>query len=178
MSDTFKWIKSIIFMDKSFYQVKNGCLCFVWHDLDLMILCRCVWMFWTWKMFCGLGSLETFPFVWQKVIQLYCHVHSFILNKFNIFFSFLFPSPIYDGCVNSNEKKMSIRSWELKHLDPSWDFRRELGAKVRGLLTLLEHPINMAHLAKLFTAQLIISCNFDVNFFLFFCMNYSRHNWP
>ncbi|XP_070503115.1 protein disks lost [Chironomus tepperi] len=54
-----------------------------------------------------------------------------------------------------------LRSWELKHLDPSWDFRRELGAKVRGLLTLLEHPINMAHLAKLFTAQLIISCNFD-----------------
>lgn len=39
---------------------------------------------------------------------------------------------------------------------------------MRGLLTLLEHPINMAHLAKLFTAQLIISCNFDVNFLEYF----------
>ncbi|KAG5675331.1 hypothetical protein PVAND_005241 [Polypedilum vanderplanki] len=54
-----------------------------------------------------------------------------------------------------------LRSWELKHLDPLWDFRANLGMKVRGLLTLLEHPINMAHLAKLFTSQLIISCNFD-----------------
>lgn len=152
----------------------------------MMILCRCVWMLWTWKMFCGLGNLRKFPLVWQKTIQHYCHVHSFILNKFNIFSSFYFhPQYLMPASIPTKKicqhKKIIFRSWELKHLDPSWDFRRELGAKVRGLLTLLEHPINMAHLAKLFTAQLIISCNFDVNWFLFsifFCMNYSRHNWP
>lgn len=60
------------------------------------------------------------------------------------------------------------RAWEFKHMDLSWDFRKDLGAKVRGLLTILEHPINMAHLSKLFTAQLIISCNFDVNCQFFF----------
>lgn len=54
-----------------------------------------------------------------------------------------------------------LRSWELKHLDPSYDFRKDLGMKIRSLIAQMEHPINMAHLAKLFTAQLIISCNFD-----------------
>lgn len=54
-----------------------------------------------------------------------------------------------------------LRSWELKHLDQAYDFRKDLGLKIRSLVTLMEHPINMAHLAKLFTAQLIISCNFD-----------------
>jgi codanin-1 len=54
-----------------------------------------------------------------------------------------------------------LRYWELKHLDPAWDFRKELGMKIRSLVVLMEHPINMAHLARLFTAQLIISCNFD-----------------
>lgn len=54
-----------------------------------------------------------------------------------------------------------LRTWELKHLDQSWDFASKLGLRVRSLITLMEHPINMAHLAKLFTAQLIISCNFD-----------------
>ena len=54
-----------------------------------------------------------------------------------------------------------LRYWELKHLDPTWDFRKELGMKIRSLITLMEHPINMAHFARLFTSQLIISCNFD-----------------
>lgn len=54
-----------------------------------------------------------------------------------------------------------LRSWELKHLDQTYDFQKDLGSKIRSLITLMEHPINMAHLAKLFTAQLIISCNFD-----------------
>lgn len=54
------------------------------------------------------------------------------------------------------------RTWEFRHLNPLWDYRAELGDKVKGLLLLMEHPINMAHLAKLFTSQLIISCNFDV----------------
>lgn len=54
-----------------------------------------------------------------------------------------------------------LRSWELKHLDPAYDFRKDLAMKIRSLVTLMEHPINMAHLARLFTAQLIISCTFD-----------------
>lgn len=54
-----------------------------------------------------------------------------------------------------------LESWELKHLNPAYDFTKDLAFKIRSLVTLMEHPINMAHLAKLFTAQLIISCNFD-----------------
>lgn len=54
-----------------------------------------------------------------------------------------------------------LNSWELRHLDPVYDFRKDLGLKIRSLITMMEHPINMAHLAKLFTAQLIISCDFS-----------------
>ena len=54
-----------------------------------------------------------------------------------------------------------LRTWEFNHLDQTYDFRKDLGYKIRSLITQMEHPINMAHLAKLFTAQLIISCNFD-----------------
>jgi hypothetical protein len=91
--------------------------------------------------------------------------HLFLINL--TFFPIFYFQNLMPASIPTKQKmspqKITFRSWELKHLDPSWDFRRELGAKVRGLLTLLEHPINMAHLAKLFTAQLIISCNFDVN---------------
>lgn len=48
--------------------------------------------------------------------------------------------------------------WEAKHLNPAWDFEMELGRKVRAMLNEMNHPINMAHMAKLFTAQLILSC--------------------
>lgn len=54
-----------------------------------------------------------------------------------------------------------LRSWEMKHLDQLYDFKTDVGLKIRSLIVLMEHPINMAHLARLFTAQLIISCNFD-----------------
>lgn len=53
------------------------------------------------------------------------------------------------------------RTWDFKHLNPTWNFLAELGGKVRSLLAIMEHPINMAHLAKLFAAQLVQSCNFD-----------------
>ncbi|XP_058447021.1 protein disks lost [Malaya genurostris] len=53
------------------------------------------------------------------------------------------------------------RTWDLKHLNPTWNFLAELGTKVRSLSAIMDHPINMAHLAKLFTAQLVQSCNFD-----------------
>lgn len=48
--------------------------------------------------------------------------------------------------------------WEAKHFNPAWDFEMELGRKVRAMLNEMNHPINMAHMAKLFTAQLILSC--------------------
>lgn len=60
------------------------------------------------------------------------------------------------------------RIWESKHLNPTWDFEAELGRKVRSLLGLMDHPINMAHMAKLFTSQLILSCNFNVIFITLF----------
>lgn len=48
--------------------------------------------------------------------------------------------------------------WEAKHLNPAWEFEMELGRKVRSMIHEMNHPINMAHMAKLFTAQLILSC--------------------
>lgn len=54
-----------------------------------------------------------------------------------------------------------LRSWEFKHLEANYNFRSHLDSKIRSLVTQMEHPVNMAHLARLFTAQLIISCNFD-----------------
>lgn len=54
-----------------------------------------------------------------------------------------------------------LRTWEVRHLDPTWDFRKGLEFKIKSLITLLDHPINMAHLARLFTAQIVVSCNFD-----------------
>lgn len=51
-----------------------------------------------------------------------------------------------------------LGAWEAKHLNPVWDFEMELGRKVRSMLNEMMHPINMAHMAKLFTAQLILSC--------------------
>uniref|UniRef100_A0A336MQR7 CSON002701 protein n=1 Tax=Culicoides sonorensis TaxID=179676 RepID=A0A336MQR7_CULSO len=64
-----------------------------------------------------------------------------------------------------------LKSWEQKHLNPSFNFSAEYGAKVHSLLRIIDHPINMAHLAKLFTAQLIISCNYDE--FIIACDNHS-----
>ncbi|XP_050072548.1 protein disks lost [Anopheles maculipalpis] len=55
----------------------------------------------------------------------------------------------------------ALRVWETEHLNPSWEFEAKLGSKVRAILDILNHPINMSHLAKLFSAQLIISFNFD-----------------
>ncbi|XP_053666917.1 protein disks lost [Anopheles marshallii] len=55
----------------------------------------------------------------------------------------------------------ALRVWETEHLNPAWEFEVKLGSKVRAMLDILNHPINMSHLAKLFSAQLIISFNFD-----------------
>lgn len=54
-----------------------------------------------------------------------------------------------------------LRFWELKHLEANYDCRTHLQNKIQHLVNHMVHPANMAHLARLFTAQLIISCNFD-----------------
>ncbi|XP_055372097.1 MATH and LRR domain-containing protein PFE0570w [Condylostylus longicornis] len=52
-----------------------------------------------------------------------------------------------------------LRIWEAKHLSEDWNFQI-LENKIQMLMSISENPINMAHLAKLFTSQLIISLNF------------------
>lgn len=56
-----------------------------------------------------------------------------------------------------------FEAWESKRecWEPEWDFETDLGHKVRSTLNIMNHPINMAHMAKLFKAQLILSCSFN-----------------
>ncbi|XP_052864443.1 protein disks lost [Anopheles cruzii] len=74
-----------------------------------------------------------------------------------------FPSLKEFGAFNKQRDSFYaiLRTWEAEHLNPAWEFEPKLGPKVRSTLDFLQHPINMAHLAKLFCAQLIICCNFD-----------------
>uniref|UniRef100_A0A182JE33 Codanin-1_C domain-containing protein n=1 Tax=Anopheles atroparvus TaxID=41427 RepID=A0A182JE33_ANOAO len=74
-----------------------------------------------------------------------------------------FPSVKEFGAFNKQRDSFYtiLRIWETEHLSPNWEFETKLGPKVRAMLDILQHPINMAHLAKLFSAQLIISFNFD-----------------
>ncbi|XP_050090655.1 protein disks lost [Anopheles aquasalis] len=74
-----------------------------------------------------------------------------------------FPSPKEFGAFNKQRDSFYtiLRIWETEHLNSGWEFEAKLGAKVRSMMEILQHPINMAHLAKLFCAQLLISCNFD-----------------
>lgn len=51
-----------------------------------------------------------------------------------------------------------LRMWEERHLHAGWNFGQELGGRIRYLFAVMPHPINMAHLAKLFTSQLIVCC--------------------
>lgn len=51
-----------------------------------------------------------------------------------------------------------LRMWEERHLHANWNFGQELGGRIRYLFVVMPHPINMAHLAKLFTSQLIVCC--------------------
>lgn len=92
-------------------------------------------------------------FLLKRMAQLgYRLRHTHILYNQNIFIYFF---SFY--CAPSN------RTWEYKHLNPSFNFMTELKPKIKTLLRIIDHPINMVHLAKLFTAQLIISCNFEVS---------------
>lgn len=53
-----------------------------------------------------------------------------------------------------------LKTWEQKHLSPLWNFKESLGSKIQNtIFNVSEHPINMAHLAQLFLAQLLLSAN-------------------
>lgn len=53
-----------------------------------------------------------------------------------------------------------LKTWEQKHLSRLWNFKEALGSKIQNtIFNVSEHPINMAHLAQLFLAQLLLSAN-------------------
>lgn len=54
-----------------------------------------------------------------------------------------------------------FKCWEANHLNHMWNFHAELYTKIQILFNMSNHPINMAHLAKLFVAQLLVSSNYN-----------------
>lgn len=77
-----------------------------------------------------------------------------------------FPTQIEFGAFRKQRDAFYtiLRLWEEKHLNSTWNFSVELGGKIRSLFSIMQHPINMAHLAKLLTNQLIVCCNNCFNF--------------
>ncbi|EDW33111.1 GL16207 [Drosophila persimilis] len=51
----------------------------------------------------------------------------------------------------------AFKLWEATHLNRGFCFNRELKPHVRAIFTISEHAVNMAHFAKLFVSQLLIS---------------------
>ncbi|XP_055840458.1 protein disks lost [Episyrphus balteatus] len=54
-----------------------------------------------------------------------------------------------------------FKCWDANHLNHMWNFRTELLTKIQILFNTSDHPINMAHLAKLFVSQLLVSSNYN-----------------
>ncbi|XP_055910833.1 protein disks lost [Eupeodes corollae] len=54
-----------------------------------------------------------------------------------------------------------FKCWDSNHLSHTWNFRTELHTKIQVLFNISDHPINMAHLAKLFVSQLLVSSNYN-----------------
>ncbi|XP_001352416.3 protein disks lost [Drosophila pseudoobscura] len=51
----------------------------------------------------------------------------------------------------------AFKLWEATHLNRGFCFNRELKPHVRAIFKISEHAVNMAHFAKLFVSQLLIS---------------------
>lgn len=51
----------------------------------------------------------------------------------------------------------ALKQWELGHLNRIFNFASEVAPCIREIFKVSEHPVNMAHLAKLFVSQLLIS---------------------
>ncbi|XP_068149620.1 LOW QUALITY PROTEIN: protein disks lost [Drosophila tropicalis] len=52
-----------------------------------------------------------------------------------------------------------LKYWELSHLNRVFNFKSEMSHKIREIFVHSEHAVNMAHFAKLFVSQLIISAS-------------------
>ncbi|XP_016996396.2 protein disks lost [Drosophila takahashii] len=51
----------------------------------------------------------------------------------------------------------TLKQWEVSHLNRIFNFASELTPRIREIFKVSEHPVNMAHFAKLFVSQLLIS---------------------
>ncbi|KAH8385290.1 hypothetical protein KR200_003961, partial [Drosophila serrata] len=51
----------------------------------------------------------------------------------------------------------ALKQWELGHLNCNFTFASEVASCIREIFKVSEHPVNMAHFAKLFVSQLLIS---------------------
>ncbi|KAH8296505.1 hypothetical protein KR054_007137, partial [Drosophila jambulina] len=51
----------------------------------------------------------------------------------------------------------ALKQWELGHLNRNFNFASEVAPCIREIIKVSEHPVNMAHFAKLFVSQLLIS---------------------
>ncbi|XP_017029645.1 protein disks lost [Drosophila kikkawai] len=51
----------------------------------------------------------------------------------------------------------ALKQWELGHLNRNFNFTSEVAPCIREIFKVSEHPVNMAHFAKLFVSQLLIS---------------------
>ncbi|KAH8239850.1 hypothetical protein KR032_008657, partial [Drosophila birchii] len=51
----------------------------------------------------------------------------------------------------------ALKQWELGHLNRNFNFGSEVAPCIREIFKVSEHPVNMAHFAKLFVSQLLIS---------------------
>ncbi|XP_016933848.2 protein disks lost [Drosophila suzukii] len=51
----------------------------------------------------------------------------------------------------------ALKQWEVSHLNRVFNFASELAPRIREIFKVSEHPVNMAHFAKLFVSQLLIS---------------------
>ncbi|KAM7358206.1 codanin-1 like protein dlt [Cochliomyia hominivorax] len=52
-----------------------------------------------------------------------------------------------------------LKIWESNHLNPMWKFSIDITPKIKEIFSVSENCINMAHLAKLFVSQLLISAS-------------------
>ncbi|XP_065361548.1 protein disks lost [Calliphora vicina] len=52
-----------------------------------------------------------------------------------------------------------LKHWESHHLNPMWKFSSEVTPKIKEIFQFSENCINMAHLAKLFVSQLLLSAS-------------------
>lgn len=52
-----------------------------------------------------------------------------------------------------------LREWERDHQTAQWSLSQRLGHKIRSLLDLGSDPCNVAHLARLYVAQLLSLCD-------------------